>query len=136
MFVIIFGGLPIMNVINFAMNIIKHLFSIVIHKNCSKRNSCVNWLNLGQLALTICRHRCRQLADTGSLLLFFSNMVYNNKFISSCLTHYGDYLVIVIWTITKHNVICKKLVSHVKLSWVCTLFTQLLSTSNSHYGQP
>ena len=47
MFVIIFGGLPIMNVINNAMNIVKHFFYVVIHKKMSEKKYCVNWINIG-----------------------------------------------------------------------------------------
>ena len=44
---IIFGSLPIMNMINNAMNIVKHSFMYSFTKKCPKRNSCVNWINIG-----------------------------------------------------------------------------------------
>ena len=74
---IIFGSLPIINVDNNAMNIVKHFFYVVIHtqKNVRKEILCeLDQYRTSWHLLTMCKHRYRQLAGTDSLLLCFSNM--------------------------------------------------------------
>ena len=112
---VMFGNLPNMKVINYIINLIKHFFITSFTKKILKKNIGVNCVNIVHVD-NIGSLQAQGVYSCFSARWFtiVNSLLYVLLSVSNCFTHYKDYFVIVIWTITKRDNTCKQLILHVK----------------------